>query len=202
LLLSALIFFFASEAEQNAKDPLKGDILSLISAACVAAYVINASKVRAKVSLFVYTISNTIFLFFALSTASIIMEGSKFDTSTDGIFGWVEPKFFVIVALLSVVAGLIGFNLNNVALRYMPPLGYTLVALCDPFISGTYAWIIGADGIPGVFTFMGGVITIGGIVVLVIGQEKRKQKDKLAAEEKEKSPKVVVEFVASDGTEV
>eukprot|EP00026_Physarum_polycephalum_P008113 Phypoly_transcript_08191.p1 GENE.Phypoly_transcript_08191~~Phypoly_transcript_08191.p1 ORF type:complete len:455 (-),score=68.26 Phypoly_transcript_08191:81-1445(-) len=192
--------FFASDAELHAKSPLKGDILSIASAGCVAAYVLNATKVRAKVSVFIYTTSNTCLLFFALSGASFIMEGTKFDMSTDGLFGWIEPRFMLIVGLLSVVAGLIGFNLNNVALRYMPPLGYTLVALCDPFISGTYAWMIGADGIPGIFTFMGGVITISGIVVLVIGQEKRKKKEKQASEEKA-IPKVL-EFVVSDGTEV
>jgi drug/metabolite transporter (DMT)-like permease len=193
--------FFASESEQHAKSPLKGDILSLASAACVAAYVLNATKVRAKVSVFIYTTSNTCILIFALSAASFIMEGTKLDASTDGIFGWASPQFLLVVALLSVVAGMIGFNLNNVALRYMPPLGYTLMALCDPFISGTYAWMIGADGIPGIFTFAGGVITIGGIVVLIVGQEKRKQKEKLAAEEKASLPKVT-DFVVSDGTEV
>lgn len=195
--------FFASEAEQNAKSPLKGDILSITSAACVAAYVMNATKVRAKVSVFIYTFSNTFILCLALSGASFALEGTKWDTSVDGIFGWVNPQYAVVVVLLSVVAGMIGFNLNNAALRYMPPLGYTLVALCDPFVSGTYAWIIGSDGIPGIFTFMGGLITISGIVVLVIGQEKRKKREKeqKTTEENPAEPKVI-DFVVSDGTEL
>jgi len=169
--------FFASEAESKSSNPLLGDILSVVAAACVAGYVINASRARAKVTVFIYTISNTFFLFIALSIASLAFEHTTFDTSDKGIFGWVNPQFLIIVGLLSLVSGLIGFNLNNTAIKYMPPIGYSLVSLCDPFVSGTYAWIIGADGLPGIFTLLGALITISGIVTLVIGQDKRKKKE-------------------------
>jgi len=158
-----------------------GDLLCFGSAVGTAAYIINAGPTRKKVSTFLYTLSNTFILLIGLSTISIFTEHTVFDSSVNGLFGWVQLRFFLAIGALSVVAGVIGFNLNTFAVKYVSALAYSLVALCDPIVSGTYAWLIGVEDIPGLFTFIGGGITIFGIVTLLYGQDKRTKQEKLAA---------------------
>jgi len=188
-LLTAVLgshFFGGAESSEGASTLYIGDLLSLGSALSTAFYILNAGKARANVSVFLYTTLNTVILTIGLSTISIFSESTQFDTSVDGLFGWTRGQFFLTVAMLSVIAGVIGFNLYSFSVKYVPALGYSLVGLCDPLVSTTYAWIIGVGGIPGVFTFAGGAVTIFGIVILLIGQDRRRKREQQIENKSEK----------------
>eukprot|EP01111_Echinosteliopsis_oligospora_P005708 TRINITY_DN1927_c0_g1_i1.p1 TRINITY_DN1927_c0_g1~~TRINITY_DN1927_c0_g1_i1.p1 ORF type:complete len:484 (+),score=102.35 TRINITY_DN1927_c0_g1_i1:24-1475(+) len=187
------------DESSTAKNPLLGDLLALLAAGAIGAYVVVANKARASVTVFVYTFTNTLFLAVFLSIGSFILEGTKIDSSVNGIFGWVNPDFALTIIGLAVVAGLIGFNLNNFGLKYVPPLIYSLINLCDPVLSGTYGWLIKVDGVPGVFTFVGGGITLSGIVILSIGQDRRKKREIQARAEEETGIEFVI--MGEDGSE-
>lgn len=55
--------------------------------------------------------------------------------------------------------------------------------LLDPPLTGLIAWVLGVDGFPDIFTFIGGGVVLGGLALTSMGETQRKKQEE---EEEEK----------------
>jgi len=159
----------------NTKE-LFGDSMDIFVAFVNAALVLMGSRLRQTAQLMTYTFFTTLFVACSTAIFSVSTEGSNFGyDGPKAVFGWVNGDFVYITLFLGLMVGAVGVLAYNFALKHVPPLGYAVFKLLEPPISGAVAVMIGLDGFPSIFTFIGGGITIVGIFVVQYGLNKRKQ---------------------------
>ncbi len=61
-------------------------------------------------------------------------------------------------------------------MSYIPPLVFSSISLLDPAITAVLSWIIGLEGLPTIFSWLGGVVVIGGVALITHGERQRELK--------------------------
>jgi hypothetical protein len=52
-------------------------------------------------------------------------------------------------------------------------LVFSAVTLVDPAITGIISWLVGIEGVPDVYTWSGGIVVIGGVLIVIFGENQR-----------------------------
>lgn len=47
------------------------------------------------------------------------------------------------------------------------------MTLVDPAITGVISWLVGIEGVPDVYTWSGGIVVIGGVLMVIFGENQR-----------------------------
>lgn len=69
-------------------------------------------------------------------------------------------------------------------MSYIPPLVFSSLSLLDPFITAFLAWITGLEGLPSIFSWIGGLIVISGVALISYGEKSRHPQSKVNSETK------------------
>jgi len=173
--------FDASNNDPDSILALVGDALCLLSASMWCTSLIAAKKVTAHLPLFMYTFITTTFVVFASSIASIIFEDSTFSMSITGLGGWLLPAWIHIMLIFAIVVGLFTMTAYNYAVQYIDSLVFSTVQLLDPAVAGAIAWILGYDGDPDLWTWIGLFVVSGGVGLTVYGEHVRTKKSNATA---------------------
>ena len=84
-----------------------------------------------------------------------------------------------VVFLLGFYSGACNYCSTTMALKYYPPLVMTTALLSCPCVSQILGIVLGMDNYPGVFTYLGGFVSLFGIYFVIKGG-KAKQLEKEA----------------------
>ena len=133
---------------------LYGDILSLLAAIAVAAYVLLGRVVREKLSTTVYT-----YIVYS-ACASVLLVTCLVQGSSLLAFG---PSAAVVGLLLAVFSTILGHSIFSWCLKYFSPSFVSASKLCEPVVAAIMAGFLFGE-LPGWLQVLGGVLILGGVL--------------------------------------
>ena len=71
--------------------------------------------------------------------------------------------------LLAFLAGIVGHTGLNACLRWLTPLTISFAVTLEPIIGAFIGWFFFDEGVPGQWTWFGGLILITGIMLVIKG---------------------------------
>jgi len=114
-------------------DALSGNVLALLAALAMAAYLLIGRRVRRRASLLAY--STVVF-----STAAVILLGAMCAWRIP--FSGYSPMTYAMVLLLALVPQLLGHMSLNWALRFLPATMVTVAVLGEPVGASALAFVV------------------------------------------------------------
>lgn len=150
-LIGSVLIAFADSSEGGAR--LYGDILSLLAAIAVAAYVLLGRIVRETASTTVYTY----IVYSACATVLLLMcliQGS-------GLLGY-GISAAIVGLLLAVFSTILGHSIFSWCLKYFSPSFVSASKLCEPVVAAILAAFLFSE-IPTMLQLIGGTLILGGV---------------------------------------
>jgi drug/metabolite transporter (DMT)-like permease len=158
-LAGAMIIALPSilSTDDVARNALTGNLLAISAAATAAAYYTIGRRVRASLGIWAY-VGIVYFTCFAALLVFVTMRGVQLYP--------MAGREYAIFAGLALGPMLLGHTGMNWALRFMPAYVVNLLVLGEP-IGATLigALLPGISQIPSVFTVVGGVIVLAGVII-------------------------------------
>ncbi|CAH0483074.1 unnamed protein product [Peronospora belbahrii] len=157
-----------------------GDLVALAGAAGGAIYFKLAKKTRPQMHLLVFLCGLA-----ATSAATLLMymlmSGQDLSLSTDpynGIFGWLTPSMnrLVVVLYLVFICDCIGTMGYIGVMKYFDPIVVSVVCLMEPIVATAQGIVMGVDAMPGLLTFVGAALVIGGTALVLCSQSCKTEK--------------------------
>jgi len=156
----------SSQGDQTAT--LFGDMLAFGGAVFVVGYIVVGRILRTWLPIFLYAFPVTLI-------ASVLLLPLSWQFEVDfgqyGAFGWVDSEFFVWFLLLALVAGLLGHTGLNTCLRYISPLIVSVAVTLEPVLGSIIGWLFFDAGVPGQWTWLGGLVLMAGLMTVVVASE-------------------------------
>ncbi len=160
-----------------------GGVLCILAAACIAIEAKYASIARRHIPVFAFSFAGTFCVCVLCLVLSLMIEGGKiFCRQHDCFFGFSHPDFILPMLLLGFVGGWMGLVGSNFAVKYVSNVLFTVGPLIDPVLTIFISYALGYESLPQWPVYAGGSIVLLGIVLLVLGETKRKEKEKIEAE--------------------
>lgn len=159
---SAVITFSGEAVMMNAQNAA-GSLLALVAAVAAAAYIIIGRKVRARVSLIPY-----IWIVFGCGALTAGICVLLTDTPLTG-YDPMGIVWLILLAMIVQVGAHAGFNY---VLGYLPATIVSTGAQTVTVVSAILAFFLFAE-IPTVLQLVGSIIIIAGVVLAIIGQNRR-----------------------------
>lgn len=150
-LIGSVLIAFADSSEGGAR--LYGDILSLLAAIAVAAYVLLGRIVRETASTTVYTY----IVYSACATVLLLMcmiQGSS-------LLGY-GISAAIVGLLLAVFSTILGHSIFSWCLKYFSPSFVSASKLCEPVVAAIMAAFLFSE-IPTMLQLIGGTLILGGV---------------------------------------
>ena len=150
-LVGSIMIAFADSSASGAH--LYGDILSLLAAVAVAAYVLLGRVVRETVSTSVYT-----YIVYS-ACAAVLMATCQFQG-----YGLMDSGFSPVMVglLLAVFSTILGHSIFSWCLKYFTPSFVSASKLCEPVVAALLAGFLFAE-IPSALQLSGGALILGGV---------------------------------------
>jgi len=160
-----------------------GFLLCIFSAASEVAVIINRIKTRKYVPLLQYTVATTFVVLFSAWITSMILENTRMFDITDQsisfcfedncVFGWMSHYWRWRMLIFGLWVGAVCITGFNYAMSYIPPLVFSSLSLLDPTLTALLSWMFALEGLPSVYSWIGGLVVIGGVAVIMYGEKKR-----------------------------
>ena len=156
-----------------------GDIIALGSCSAFLVYILIGKRALGVLKLPLWTyviIVNATASLFCLIASGVIYSDWSY-------FGWMTDDKVGYALLLGLGPGLFGQTSVSYLSKVLRPVVITAFMNFEPLIGSIMGWIVGFQGIPGYFTWIGGLIMIIGNLVIVVfeanGQENQEKQENL-----------------------
>jgi len=151
---------------------LIGDLAAFIGAIAIVGYLIAGRVLREWMPLFIYAFPVTLIASILLGLSSIALEGTSLSglPAVSSVFGWHDIAWLPAIVYLALGPGLVGHTGINGVLRWFPPLVISVAVLFEPLIGSLIGWFLGTTEMPGLYTWIGGIFLILGVILVTIGQ--------------------------------
>lgn len=151
------------DATDSGEVTLFGDFLAFLGAVTVVGYIVAGRILREWMPVFVYAVPVTLLGGILLIPISILMGEET------AALGWVESDLLGWFVLLAFLAGIVGHTGLNACLRWLTPLTISFAVTLEPIIGAFIGWFFFDEGVPGQWTWFGGLILITGIMLVIKG---------------------------------
>ena len=151
------------DATDSGEVTLFGDFLAFLGAVTVVGYIVAGRILREWMPVFVYAVPVTLLGGILLIPISILMGEET------AVLGWVESDLLGWFVLLAFLAGIVGHTGLNACLRWLTPLTISFAVTLEPIIGAFIGWFFFDEGVPGQWTWFGGLILITGIMLVIKG---------------------------------
>ena len=98
------------------------------------------------------------------------------------LLGCLSKEYAAYAWYLAIGPGIFGHTMLNTLVKYVSPLLITMALLCEPIIGSIIGHIFGLQPLPGLFTLLGGAILLIGLILVVIGESMKNEKDNVMKE--------------------
>lgn len=150
-------------------DALKGDVLSFLGAAAVAAHMLIGKGLRDNVGAFAYNF----WVFFIAASALAL-----YNVGVGNPFTGYSSNEWGLFLLLAIVPTLFGHYLFNWLLKYMNATAVSMSVLGEPVISSLLAWVLLKEALTGYQLIAGAFILSGVWLFIRKGQDRNEQNEK------------------------
>ena len=165
----AIITLTSQGAEQGDHTvTLFGDLLAFLGGVFVVGYIVCGKILRSWMPIFLYAFPVTLIAAILLLPCSFLLESQSVEF---GIFGWLDQEYLPWFFLLASIAGFLGHTGLNTCLRYVSPLVISVAVTLEPVIGTIIGWMFFDTGIPDLYTIVGGIILLIGLMMVIIVQE-------------------------------
>jgi len=175
-----------------------GDCLCFVGAVSEVVVIVTRSHTGKFVPLMQYTAFTTSIVALCGSLICGVFVGVPVDFSEFGLFGWLRLEWIGKMFIFAFVVGVLCVAGFNYAMRFISPLVFSSVLLIDPAVTGLLSWSIGIEGIPTMFTVLGGAIVMAGVGLIVIGEHSRRKEEQ--QESKLDAPSATLDCKVDDAT--
>ena len=151
------------DAKNSGEVTLFGDLLAFAGAVTVVGYIVAGRILRKWMPVFVYALPVTLIGALLLIPISILLG-----ENTSPI-GWLTSDLLAWFVTLAFLAGIVGHTGLNACLRWLPPLTISFAVTLEPIIGTLIGWLFFDESIPGMWTWIGGLILILGILLVIKG---------------------------------
>ncbi|HHT01496.1 MAG TPA: DMT family transporter [Firmicutes bacterium] len=139
---------------------LWGDLLALVGAVTMACYLVIGRQLRARLSVWGYTV-------IVYGVAAVVLATITF--LSDIPFAPYATRNWLLFLALAVIPTLGGHTIFNWTLRYLQAATVSITTLAEPAGSIVLAWLLLGEP-PGVLQILGGFLVIGGLVWFIRAQ--------------------------------
>jgi len=161
----------SDNTNMNGQDPsLTGDMIALLGAVAVSAYLVVGRHLRAWIPLWVYAFGvvgsaylTSMFLAFVLGE---LTEGFS-------MIGMFQHPYLWYAIYLGAGPGIMGHTLLNYLVKYVSPLTISTAMLSEPLIGSYMGYLAGMQPIPGIYTWLGGIVLMGGLFTILYDENKK-----------------------------
>ena len=136
-------------------DAVRGDLIALAGAVCMAVYTMIGAVCRRRISTTVYTF--LLYLSAALTVLAIAL------CSGLSLTGWGTLNVLTAFGM-TVFCTLLGHSVFSWGLKYLPPAFISTVKLLEPVFASVWGLALFGER-PGVLTVLGGVVIIAGVAL-------------------------------------
>lgn len=174
-LLGVIIMIADPDARKDGQ-PIKlgADLLVLPINFAWFAYFAGAQYIKKRMDFEVIVFLGTSVVFFSSAFLTVFLEGTKFDTSNDGVFGFVQKENAAICFIgNAIICGFWGIHGYVLALFYYPQLFVMNCLLMEPIVSQIIGVMMGNDKCPGWMSFAGAIIVMAAINIMADGEVER-----------------------------
>lgn len=149
-------------------DPT-GVAWALFASACLCVYFILSATVVEDLSPVVVIGSGFIVGFFALAGLGLVGLLPMSFLADDGQLNGVILPWWAFAGMLVVVATVFAYLTGIAAARRLGPRLASFVALAEVVFAATVSWLV-LDQVPTVLQLLGGILIIGGVVLVRLGE--------------------------------
>jgi drug/metabolite transporter (DMT)-like permease len=151
---------------------LTGTLLALYSAFCFSCYAVLLRWGQKK-EMSVALIWNAIYLILVSGLVLLLPTGLSAASGLSAFaIGWWNAGAVFLMGAVQVTLGLVLFTIGS---RSVPAAQLTLIALVEPVLSPLWAWLVSSE-LPPVWTFIGGAVIVGAIVIQALFSANRKDR--------------------------
>lgn len=150
-LMGSILIAFADSTAGGAH--LYGDILSLLAAIAVAAYVLLGRIVRE-------TVSTTVYTFVVYASCAVMLLCFCF-VQDNSLFGY-GISGIVVGLLLAIFSTILGHSIFSWCLKYFSPSFVSASKLCEPVVAAILAGFLFGES-PAALQLAGGALILGGV---------------------------------------
>ena len=162
------LIFYGTEAGGG----LTGTALALYSALCFSAYAVLL-RWGQKTEMSVAQIWNALFLIAISAAVLLLPTGLRGHAGMDALaIGWVNFAWIFVMGSVQLTLGMILFTVGS---RGVPSAQLSLIALVEPTLSPLWAWLVARE-LPPVWTFAGGAVILGAIVIQALYSASRERR--------------------------
>jgi drug/metabolite transporter (DMT)-like permease len=158
-------------AEVEVPISLEGDFAAFLGALMFVLLLDAGRTLRQWMPLFIYTFPVTLTASISLGAASLIMEDTRFlGLGGNSWFGWAgggPPLWYSLGG--AAVAGMMGHLLCYLALLHIIPLVVSIMCLFEPLFGSVIGWLVGVQGVPGIWTLVAGSMLMLGAILVTFG---------------------------------
>ena len=157
------------------QDPTAfGDVVALVGAAAVSIYLVIGRHLREWMPLWVYTFG-VVGSAYITTLLLAICTGEVTFTNT---FGFLYHPYVWYALYLGIGPGVGGHTLLNGLLKFISPLTVSTAMLAEPLMGSLMGYVLGIQAMPGLYTWIGGFVLIGGLALVAYGDNKEKNANK------------------------
>jgi len=167
-LVLTLVDSFTSPSQEGDTPGLWGDLLAFIGSLAIIVYLYSGKNLRSWVPLYLYAFPVTLLSGIWLALASLLLEKEM-----NRVFGWLSKEFILLTGFLAIGPGIVGHTGINAILKYIEPVVVTVVLLLEPVIGEIIGYLFHQSSLPGLFTYLGGPVILGGCTWVTISAYKR-----------------------------
>lgn len=150
-LVGSILIAWADSSTGGAH--LQGDILALLAAVSVAAYMLLGRVIRETVTTTVYT--------YMVYTACAAVLAVTCLMRGEGFLNY-GPSALVVGFLLAVFSTILGHSIFSWCLKYFSPSFVSASKLCEPVVAAILAGFLFKE-VPALLQLLGGVLILGGV---------------------------------------
>ena len=159
-IVGTAIIAFGSRSDGG--SAMLGNTLALLGGIFVAGYFLIGASVRKRLSAGVY-----VFIVYLISAIALFIM--CFATGTP-IYPY-PPREFVLFIALAFFCSILGHTVYNYMMKYVPPTMISVSTLCEPIFASVLALVM-FNEIPSIYTLIGGVIVLSGVLYYILNQNK------------------------------
>lgn len=173
-LAGALIMLLDVKAGSNhAQDPsLVGDLVALLGAAAVTAYLLVGRHLRAWMPLWIYAFGVVGFGYLTSLLLAFVLGELEEGFSIMGMF---QHPYFWYAFYLGAGPGIAGHTLLNYLVKFVSPLTISTAMLSEPLFGSCMGYLAGIQPIPGIYTWLGGLVLIFGLFAILYGESQKEE---------------------------
>ncbi|NYB73297.1 DMT family transporter [Sedimentibacter hydroxybenzoicus DSM 7310] len=166
--LAGTIIIALESADASAGNMMLGNTLAFLGAIFVAGYLVIGGIVRKNLSAGAY-----VFIVYSVSTVVLFIMCLLSGTS---IYPY-PPREFTLFISLAFFCSILGHTLYNYMVKYVSSTLISVSTLSEPIFASLMALLIFKE-IPSLYTLLGGIIIIAGILNYLITQNNERLKTK------------------------